>query len=218
MRPSVRLLLCQVISLSVRRNQRRFPLSPWLPSGQGGLSTRKDYIGRPLTPRPLSFTDKIAWGPAMVPSYTMDPNAGYPAGYPVPTQTPPNQMSFYPNSIPQYPQSKTPLQPVQQQQHSFGAMPMQPGGIGGAMMPPGFPPQTSGTWSISFVVIPFIMICPTYPSLFPCGVDLSLSSQQPGSALRFNIRPNYLSVRSSPPSDDASPIISFLLGGGTLQL
>lgn len=84
----------------------------------------------------------------MAPSYTMDPNAGYPAGYPVPTQTPPNQMSFYPNSIPQYPQSKTPLQPVQQQQHSFGAMPMQPGGPGGAMMPPGFPPQTSGTWSI----------------------------------------------------------------------
>ncbi|GLI81840.1 hypothetical protein PoHVEF18_010231 [Penicillium ochrochloron] len=73
----------------------------------------------------------------------MDPNTGYPAGYPVPTQTPPNQMPFYPNSMPQYPQSKTPLQSVQQQQHSFGAMPMQPGGPGGAMIPTGFPPQTS---------------------------------------------------------------------------
>jgi hypothetical protein len=116
----------------------------------------------------------------MVLSYTMDPNTGYPAGYPVPTQTPPNQMPFYPNSMPQYPQSKTPLQSVQQQQHSFGAMPMQPGGPGGAMMPTGFPPQTSGTWSIVThpfpCCAPFIMISPTHPSPFPGGVDLSLGT------------------------------------------
>jgi hypothetical protein len=105
----------------------------------------------------------------MVPSYTMDPNTGYPAGYPVPTQTPPNQMPFYPNSMPQYPQSKTPLQPVQQQQHSFGAMPMQPGGPGGAMMPTGYPPQTSGTWSIvthPFYVVPLHYDLPDIPIAF----------------------------------------------------
>ncbi|KAJ5087050.1 hypothetical protein NUU61_008357 [Penicillium alfredii] len=68
----------------------------------------------------------------------MDPNAGYPTGFPVPTQSP-SQMSFYPNSIPQYPQSKTPSQPAQ---HSFGAMPLQPG-PGGAMMPSGFAQQSS---------------------------------------------------------------------------
>ncbi|KAJ5260889.1 hypothetical protein N7524_008522 [Penicillium chrysogenum] len=73
----------------------------------------------------------------MVPHYTMDPNTGYPAGYPVPTQSPQNQqMPFYPNAVPQYPQSKTPS--AQQ----FGAMPMQPG-PGGAMMPSGFPQQSS---------------------------------------------------------------------------
>ncbi|KAJ5231198.1 hypothetical protein N7489_011906 [Penicillium chrysogenum] len=67
----------------------------------------------------------------------MDPNTGYPAGYPVPTQSPQNQqMPFYPNAVPQYPQSKTPS--AQQ----FGAMPMQPG-PGGAMMPSGFPQQSS---------------------------------------------------------------------------
>lgn len=75
----------------------------------------------------------------MVPHYTMDPNTGYPAGYPVPTQSPQNQqMPFYPNAVPQYPQSKTPS--AQQ----FGAMPMQPG-PGGAMMPSGFPQQSSGS-------------------------------------------------------------------------
>ncbi|EPS33131.1 hypothetical protein PDE_08093 [Penicillium oxalicum 114-2] len=73
----------------------------------------------------------------------MDPNGGYPPTYPMPTQTPPNQMPFYPNSMPQYPQSKTPIPPVQQQQHSYGAMQMHAGGPGGAMMPGGFPPQTS---------------------------------------------------------------------------
>lgn len=66
----------------------------------------------------------------------MDPNTGYPAGYPVPTQSPQNQqMSFYPNAVPQYPQSKTPSG------QQFG-MPMQPG-PGGAMMPSGFPQQSS---------------------------------------------------------------------------
>ncbi|KAJ5707392.1 hypothetical protein N7488_007193 [Penicillium malachiteum] len=73
----------------------------------------------------------------------MDPNTGYPAGFPVPTQSPQNPMSFYPNSIPQqFPQSKAPSQPGQQQ-HSFGAMPMQPGVPGGAMMPSGFPQQSA---------------------------------------------------------------------------
>ncbi|CAL5874286.1 uncharacterized protein PFLUO_LOCUS8576 [Penicillium psychrofluorescens] len=57
----------------------------------------------------------------------MDPNAGYPTGFP---QN--QQMPFYPNSIPQY-QPNTP----QQQPHSFGAMPMQPS-PGGVMMPSGF--------------------------------------------------------------------------------
>ncbi|KAJ5593856.1 uncharacterized protein N7459_000064 [Penicillium hispanicum] len=70
----------------------------------------------------------------------MDPNAGYPAGFPVPTQSP-NQMSFYPNSM-QFPQSKPPPQPGQQQ-HSFGAIPMQPGAPGGAMMPSGFPQSSA---------------------------------------------------------------------------
>ncbi|KAI9932629.1 hypothetical protein ASPWEDRAFT_166284 [Aspergillus wentii DTO 134E9] len=83
----------------------------------------------------------------------MDPNAtGYPAlqqqqhhtGYPVTTQSPHGQLPFYPNPMPPFPQSKTPSQ-QQQQQHSFGAVPMQqPGGPGGAMMPSGFPQHPSG--------------------------------------------------------------------------
>ncbi|KAJ5344467.1 hypothetical protein N7452_002471 [Penicillium brevicompactum] len=68
----------------------------------------------------------------------MDPNTGYPAGYPVPTQSPQNQqMPFYPNPAPPYPQSKTPS--TQQ----FGAMPMQPG-PGGSMVPSGFPQSSEG--------------------------------------------------------------------------
>ncbi|CAG8358182.1 unnamed protein product [Penicillium salamii] len=69
--------------------------------------------------------------------HTMDPNTGYPAGYPVPTQSPQNQqMPFYPNPAPPYPQPKTPS--TQQ----FGAMPMQPG-PGGAMVPSGFPQSSA---------------------------------------------------------------------------
>lgn len=50
-------------------------------------------------------------------------------------------MSFYPNNFPQQlAQSKGPGQPGQQQ-HSFGAMPMQ-SGAGGAMMPQAFPQST----------------------------------------------------------------------------
>ncbi|KAJ5621379.1 hypothetical protein N7528_006162 [Penicillium herquei] len=90
----------------------------------------------------------------------MDPNTGYPAGFPVPTQSPQNPMSFYPNSIPQqFPQSKAPSQPGQQQ-HSFGAMPMQPGVPGGAMMPSGFPQQSAGT---------LIKMTSPFPSLFTHG-------------------------------------------------
>ncbi|KAJ5918041.1 hypothetical protein N7454_010416 [Penicillium verhagenii] len=75
------------------------------------------------------------------PYYPMDPNSGYnPTGFPVPTQSPSNPMSFYPNQ--QFPQSKPPSQPGQQQ-HSFGSIPMQPGVPGGAMMPSGFPQQSS---------------------------------------------------------------------------
>lgn len=75
----------------------------------------------------------------MLPHYTMDPNTGYPAGYPVPTQSPQNQqMPYYPNAVTPYPQSKTPSA-----QH-FGAMSMQPG-PGGQMMPSGFTQQSSGS-------------------------------------------------------------------------
>ncbi|KAL4867893.1 hypothetical protein BDV12DRAFT_170502 [Aspergillus spectabilis] len=70
----------------------------------------------------------------------MDPNAsGYPMqhnqGYPVPSQGNPQQFSYYPNQMPSFPQSNAPSQP------SFGSVPLQPGG---AMMPPGFPQQSSG--------------------------------------------------------------------------
>ncbi|KAJ5623582.1 hypothetical protein N7490_012187 [Penicillium lividum] len=73
----------------------------------------------------------------------MDSNTGYnPAAFPVPTQSP-NPMSFYPNSMSQqFPQSKAPSQPGQQQ-HSFGSLPMQPGVPGGAMMPSRFPQSSA---------------------------------------------------------------------------
>lgn len=97
----------------------------------------KDYCGPSCRP---GFVYRQSLATVMgSPYYTMDPNTGFPAGFPVPAQSPQNQMSFYPNSMPQFPQSKTPSQ----QQHSFGAIPMQPGGPGG-MMPSGFP-QSSGT-------------------------------------------------------------------------
>lgn len=101
----------------------------------------------------------------MVPLYTMDPNTGYPAGYPVPTQSPQNQqMPFYPNAVPPYPQSKTPSA-----QH-FGAMPMQPG-PGGAMMPSGFQ-QSSG--SLSPLPLFFLLLSLAHLSLLPGGVELLL--------------------------------------------
>ncbi|KKK19510.1 hypothetical protein P175DRAFT_0444324 [Aspergillus ochraceoroseus IBT 24754] len=74
----------------------------------------------------------------------MDPNApGYPAmqpntGYPVPSQNNPQQFPYYPNQMPSFPQSNAPSQ------HSFGAVPLQAGGPGGAMMPSGFPQQSTG--------------------------------------------------------------------------
>ncbi|KAL4998422.1 hypothetical protein BDV10DRAFT_167016 [Aspergillus recurvatus] len=72
---------------------------------------------------------------------TMDPNAsGYQMqhnpGYPVPSQGTPQQFPYYPNQMASFPQSNAPSQP------SFGAVPLQPGG---AMMPPAFPQQSSGT-------------------------------------------------------------------------
>jgi hypothetical protein len=101
----------------------------------------------------------------MVPHYTMDPNTGYPAGYPVPTQSPQNQqMPFYPNAVPPYPQSKTPSA-----QH-FGGMPMQPG-PGGAMMPSGFPQQSSGSLPLP---LSFVMVGTGTCLFYPSGVELLL--------------------------------------------
>ncbi|OOG00578.1 hypothetical protein ASPCADRAFT_202421 [Aspergillus carbonarius ITEM 5010] len=81
----------------------------------------------------------------------MDPNVpGYPsamqqtAGFSVTSQSP-QQFPYYPNAIPSYPQPKAASHSApQQQQHStFGAVPMQ-AGPSGAMMPSGFPQQSSG--------------------------------------------------------------------------
>ncbi|GKZ33631.1 hypothetical protein AbraIFM66950_003655 [Aspergillus brasiliensis] len=81
----------------------------------------------------------------------MDPNVpGFPsamqqtAGFPVTPQNP-QQFPYYPNAIPPFPQSKAVSHPPQQQhQHTpFGAVPMQ-AGPSGAMMPSGFPQQSSG--------------------------------------------------------------------------
>ncbi|PYH54638.1 uncharacterized protein BO96DRAFT_342299 [Aspergillus niger CBS 101883] len=80
----------------------------------------------------------------------MDPNVpGFPsamqqtAGFPVTPQNP-QQFPYYPNAIPPFPQSKGVSHPPQQQhQHTpFGAVPMQ-AGPSGAMMPSGFPQQSS---------------------------------------------------------------------------
>lgn len=102
----------------------------------------------------------------MVPHYTMDPNTGYPAGYPVPTQSPQNQqMPFYPNAVPPYPQSKTPSA-----QH-FGAMPMQPG-PGGAMMPSGFQQSSGSLPPLPLFLV--IIIGTAHLSLLPGGVELLL--------------------------------------------
>ncbi|KAF7590185.1 hypothetical protein BBP40_003158 [Aspergillus hancockii] len=83
----------------------------------------------------------------------MDPNAtGFPmlqqqqqqqqqhAGFPVTSQSP-QQFPYYPNAVPPFPQQKTPSHLPQQ--HSFGAMPMQAGAPGGAMMPSGFPQHSA---------------------------------------------------------------------------
>lgn len=112
----------------------------------------------------------------------MDPNASFPAGFPVPTQSPQNQMAFYhnQNSIPQYAQSKTPQQPGQQQ-HSFGAMPLQPGGPSGAMMPQGFPQQSSGTQSP-----PRAPSSPPFPLISPA--HLSPSEKLPGVKCTVRVR------------------------------
>ncbi|OOQ87262.1 hypothetical protein PEBR_17551 [Penicillium brasilianum] len=141
----------------------------------------------------------------------MDPNTGYPAGYPVPTQTPPNQMSFYPNSIPQYAQSKTPLQPVQQpQQHSFGAMPMQPGGPGGAMMPTGFPQQTNvsmESFSSPFTQppLPANMTPFSQPGTMPNGPS---AVQQAFSQNMASIQQSNLLANQPKPSQMNSPQIA----------
>ncbi|KAJ5174244.1 uncharacterized protein N7482_000121 [Penicillium canariense] len=143
----------------------------------------------------------------------MDPNAGYPAGFPVPTQSPPNQMSFYPNSIPQYPLSKTPIQPVQQQQqqqqqqHSFGAMPMQPGGPGGAMMSTNFPHQSSvsmDAFSAPFTQppVPANMTPFSQPGTVPNGPS---AVQQAFNQNMASIQQNNLLVNQPKPPQMSSP-------------
>ncbi|PYI11697.1 hypothetical protein BO78DRAFT_99173 [Aspergillus sclerotiicarbonarius CBS 121057] len=81
----------------------------------------------------------------------MDPNVpGFPsamqqtAGFSVTSQSP-QQFPYYSNAIPSFPQPKATSHPPpqQQQQSTFGAVPMQ-AGPSGAMMPSGFPQQSSG--------------------------------------------------------------------------
>lgn len=75
-------------------------------------------------------------------------NPGYPLHpqppYPVTSQSPPGQpFPYYPNSMPSFPQQKTPAHlPHQQQQPALG-LPVQPGPTG-AVMPAGFPQHPSG--------------------------------------------------------------------------
>ncbi|KAJ5662579.1 uncharacterized protein N7477_010195 [Penicillium maclennaniae] len=131
----------------------------------------------------------------------MDPNAGFPAGFPMPTQSPQNQMAFYPNSVPQYPQSKTPQQ-TGQQQHSFGAMPLQPGGPSGAMMPQGFPQQSTAApmdaFSASFNQ-------PGIPASMPQYTQPGTAPSQPSAVQQtFNqnmatINANMLANQPKPP-------------------
>ncbi|KAF7714545.1 Uncharacterized protein PECH_006091 [Penicillium ucsense] len=137
----------------------------------------------------------------------MDPNAGYPPAYPMPSQTPPNQMPFYPNSMPQYPQSKTPIPPVQHQQHSYGAMPMQAGGPGGAMMPAGFPPQTSVTMDafssqFSQTPLPPNMTPFSQPGVVPNGPSVV---QQAFNQNMASIQQNSLFANQPKPSHSNSP-------------
>ncbi|KAJ5884683.1 hypothetical protein N7495_009193 [Penicillium taxi] len=77
----------------------------------------------------------------------MDPNAGY-SGFPVPTQSLSNQMSFYPSPIPQQFPPKVPTQG-----QSFGTMQGIPGG---AMIPSSFPQQSApmDAFSASFAQPP----------------------------------------------------------------
>ncbi|CAP97366.1 hypothetical protein E8E15_004934 [Penicillium rubens] len=135
----------------------------------------------------------------------MDPNTGYPAGYPVPTQSPQNQqMPFYPNAVPQYPQSKTPS--AQQ----FGAMPMQPG-PGGAMMPSGFPQQSSAApmdnFSASYAQTPI----PTSMGQFvpPQGTSGANMPSQVAQTFSQNMASisanNLLGTQPKPPSQMNSP-------------
>lgn len=98
----------------------------------------------------------------------MDPNAtGFSMlqqqqqHFPVTSQSP-QQFPYYPNAIPSYPQQKAPSHLPQQ--HSFGAMPMQAGAPGGAMMPAGFP-QHSGTSYFLFRFIFFFFFSLDYTSL-----------------------------------------------------
>ncbi|GAT28772.1 hypothetical protein RIB2604_02604170 [Aspergillus luchuensis] len=103
----------------------------------------------------------------------MDPNVpGFPsamqqtAGFPVTPQNP-QQFPYYPNAIPPFPQSKAVSHPPQQQhQHTpFGAVPMQ-AGPSGAMMPSGFPQQSSATCASNVYE-------PVSPSPGDCDIDSS---------------------------------------------
>ncbi|CAG8900852.1 unnamed protein product [Penicillium egyptiacum] len=141
----------------------------------------------------------------MVPHYTMDPNTGYPAGYPVPTQSPQNQqMPFYPNAVPPYPQSKTPSA-----QH-FGAMPMQPG-PGGAMMPSGFPQQSSAAPMDNFSAPYTQTPIPTPMGQFvpPQGTSGANMPSQVAQTFSQNMASisanNLLGTQPKPPSQTNSP-------------
>ncbi|CAG8028431.1 unnamed protein product [Penicillium olsonii] len=133
----------------------------------------------------------------------MDPNSGYPAGYPVPTQSPQNQqMPFYPNPAPAYPQPKTPS--TQQ----FGAMPMQPG-PGGAMVPSGFPQSSAPmeNYSAPFTQAP--MPGPMGQFVPPPGTSGANMPSQVAQTFSQNMASisanNLLNAQPKPPSQMNSP-------------
>ncbi|QQK46273.1 pro-apoptotic serine protease nma111 [Penicillium digitatum] len=134
----------------------------------------------------------------------MDPNTGYPAGYPVPTQSPQNQqMSFYPNAVPPYPQSKTPSA-----QH-FGAMPMQPG-PGGAMMPSGFQQASAApmdSFSAPYTQTPIPTLMGQFvPAQGTSGANMPSQVAQTFSQNMASISANnLLGTQPKPPSQMNSP-------------
>ncbi|RHZ57305.1 uncharacterized protein CDV56_106959 [Aspergillus thermomutatus] len=142
----------------------------------------------------------------------MDPNAaGYPAlqqqhnaGYPVTTQSPHGQQfPFYPNAMPSssFSQSKTPV-PQSHQQHSFGPVPLQSGGPGGAMMPSGFPEHPSGphgNFSAAFTQPPV----PATLSQFVPPQGTPTSNMSPSMAQNFTQNMASVSANSMLPAQQS---------------